>query len=301
VTTAPPLTAIPFRQMLDEAVRQARRHFRRIYPAVAIPMALAAGLLPLAQGFFMRDVMPTTGTRRPPDVSSVVIGASAFGIAFFVFFAVTSVAYGAMFTAVTDALGGREISMRRAWTAVLRPRMLGTMLLFALAVGVGTLFCLLPGLYLGLLFAFTVPVMIEESRFGTAALRRSAELARYNPQRQFDADPRLHVFVTWMVGAMLGYAVTFVIQLPFMVVQQVMVFRDVAGGQRPDPAQMMARMTWLQIPTQMLGMLAQSAVHLYICFGLALIFFDVRQRKEGLDLEAAVADLLERHRRRRLP
>jgi hypothetical protein len=206
-----------------------------------------------------------------------------------------------MFVAATDALSGREVSMRRAWRTMLRPRILGTMALVTLAVGVGSVFCLLPGLYLGLIYAFTLPVMIEEARFGTSAMRRSSELARYNPQRQVDADPRLHVFITFVVGAMLGYTISFVVQLPLIVMQQFLMFRDVAGGQRPDPAQMMARMTWLQVPTQMIGMLTNSAVYLYVCFGLTLLFFDVRQRKEGLDLEAAVAGLIERHRSRREP
>ena len=31
---------MPFRLILDEAIRQARRHFRAIYPSVAIPVAV---------------------------------------------------------------------------------------------------------------------------------------------------------------------------------------------------------------------------------------------------------------------
>jgi hypothetical protein len=206
-----------------------------------------------------------------------------------------------MFTAATDALAGREVSMRRAWRLMMRPRVFGTLLLLGLAVSVGFVFCLLPGIYLGLIWAFTVPVMVTESHFGTRALSRSAELARYNPHRQFDSDPRMHVFITVMVGTMLGYMVNLLIQLPFIAIQQFVMMRDLAGGQKPDPAQLMARLTWIQVPTQMLGMLTNTAVHLYICFGLALLFFDVKQRKEGLDIEAAVASLVERHRARRQP
>jgi hypothetical protein len=39
-------------------------------------------------------------------------------------------------------------------------------------------------------------------------------------------------------------------------------------------------------------MLAQVAVQLYVCFGLVLHYFDVRNRKEGGDLEAAIAGLV---------
>jgi hypothetical protein len=301
MTTSPIVAALPFRQMLDEAVRQARRHFRRIYLAVAIPMALAAGLVPLAQAAFFRTALSSAGGGRVTNMPQVALGVGLFAAAMITLVVVSALSYGAMFVAATDALSGREVSMARAWRTMLRARIFGTVVLVGAAVGVGSVFCLLPGLYLGLLFAFTVPVMVEEARFGTAAMRRSSELARYNPHRHFDADPRLHVFLTLVVGAMLGYAISFAVQLPVMVLQQFIVMRDVAGGQRPDPAQLMVRMTWLQVPAQMIGMFTQCAVYLYICFGLALLFFDVRRRKEGLDLEEAVAGLVERHRARRAP
>ena len=301
--STPPLLApaLPFRQILDEAVRQTRRHFRRIYPAAAIPMALVAGAIPISQALFFRTALAQKGPPRGPEMARMFVGMGAFATVMLAFVVVSVLSYGAMFAAATDALAGREVSMARAWRAMVRPRVLGTQLLVLLAVMVGSFFCILPGLYLGLLLTFTIPVMIEESRFGPSALGRSSELARYNPQRQFDADPRLHVFVTFMVGTMLGYVVSLLVQLPFIVVQQIVVLRDVAGGQRPDPAQVMTRLAWLQVPTQMLGMLTNTAVYLYVCFGLALVFFDVRRRKEGVDLEVAVAALVERHRARRGP
>ena len=99
------------------------------------------------------------------------------------------------------------------------------------------------------------------------------------------------VFVVMFVAGLLGYAANMMVQLPFMVVQQVVLMRQVMGGGRPDPARMMQTMMLLQVPSQVLTALVNAAVHLYSSFGLALLFFDVRQRKEGLDLEVAVARL----------
>lgn len=291
--------SLPFRQMLDEAVRQTRRHFRQIYPYVALPLVLVAGLVPLAQGLFYRDTFQGVAGQKGPALVRMMAGLGLFGLAMLAFMVVFGLSHGAMFAAATDALAGREISMRRAWGLMARPRVFGTLVLLGLAVTVGLALCVLPGVYLGLIYAFTVPVIVAESRFGTAALSRSAELARYNPQRKFDSDPRLHVFITVMVGTMLGYMINLLVQLPFILYQQFVVFRDMAGAQKPDPGEMMARLTWLQIPAQMMGMLTNTAVNLYICFGLALLFFDLKSRKEGLDLEAAVAGLVERHRARR--
>jgi hypothetical protein len=297
---APPLgPGLPFRQMLDEAVRQTRRHFRRIYPYVAIPAALTGGLVPLAQGVFFRDAFVGAGADKPPELARMAGGIGLFAGVMLVYMVVYGLAYGAMFAAATEAVAGREVSMRRAWALVIRPRVLGTLVLVTVAVMFGFLFCVLPGIYLALIYAFTVPVIVTEARGGTDAMSRSSELARYNPQRKFDSDPRLHVFITFLVGTLLGYMVNFFIQLPLMAFQQFVVMREVAGGVKPDPGELMARMAWIQVPTTILGVLTNTAVHLYVAFGVALIFFDLKRRKEGLDLEAAVSRLVARHAARR--
>ena len=43
--------------LLDQAVGVARRNFRAIYPAVAIPVAIASGGFPVVQGLVMQSMM----------------------------------------------------------------------------------------------------------------------------------------------------------------------------------------------------------------------------------------------------
>ncbi len=292
MTSAPDLAQpLSFRVLLDEAARQTRRHFGRIYLPVAVPVALVAGLLPVTQTTMLR----LSSAGAPHDPTPMLAGFFAFAGVAILWFALYLVGYGALLAAAVDALSLRPVSMRRAWLLVLRPRILGTLALGTLASALGTLFCLVPGIYIGLLFSFMLPVMVEEGLHGPAALRRSSTLARYNPQRQLDADPRFKVFVVFFVGALLGYVVNLLVQMPLVVLQEVLVFRDVAGGRHPDPMATMTHLLWLQIPTQVLAMLTKVAINLYVCFGLGLLFFDVKARKEGLDLEAAVARLVERH------
>ena len=45
---------------------------------------------------------------------------------------------------------------------------------------------------------------------------------------------------------------------------------------------------WLQLPGALVGGMAQTAVALYISFGVALLYTDLRRRSEGSDLEAAI-------------
>lgn len=292
-TALPPAQPLPFRLLLDEAVRQTRRHFGRIYPAVAIPLAFLAGLVPLSQWLLFRAHATSAGSG--PSPASTVPGVAALGLVMVAWMTVYFVGYGVLLGAAVDALAQREVLMGRTWLFMLRPRAFGTLLLAAVTTGLGFVLCIVPGIYLGLLFSFTVPVMADEGLFGIGAMRRSAQLARHNPQRGLDADPRFKVFIILFVGTLLGYVVSLTVQLPMMIVQQVMMFRDIAGGQRMDPAVMMARMTWLQVPSQVFSMLANTAVHLYACFGLALLYVDVKRRKEGVDLEAAVARLVKSH------
>jgi hypothetical protein len=63
-------------------------------------------------------------------------------------------------------------------------------------------------------------------------------------------------------------------------------FRSAAEGK--DVAEKMGSWLWLQVPAQFLNALASSAVYLYICFGMSLLFFDTRGRKEGSDLQSDI-------------
>lgn len=277
---------LPLRMILDEAVKRGRRHFREMYLPVALPLACVTGLVPLMQARWMRHMISGR-----PDFSSFSGDMVLFVVGMLIFATVSVLGHLAMTVAAVDAVAGRVVSMGRAWTALLNLRALGTLVLNWLAVLLGSCLCCLPGLYVILLQTLLVPVMVEEGRFGIAALTRSADLARYNPRRTLGDDPRLHVFLILFVGFLLNYAVGFVTQLPAMVIQQVTMFRQVSSGRRTDPGELMASLTWIQVPAGALGALGQVAVQLYVSFGIALLFFEVRHRKEGADLEAAIESL----------
>ena len=56
---------MPFRFLLDEAVWQARRHFRAIYPAIAIPVTILATAVAAGPGGLVRQAQ--AGPRQPGD------------------------------------------------------------------------------------------------------------------------------------------------------------------------------------------------------------------------------------------
>jgi hypothetical protein len=282
---APPL---PLRLLIDEALKYFRAHFFKIYFPVAIPVALLSGLLPLAQMVWFRSL---TGLENSANPFAMLPGLGAFLLVAILVGVVSGLGYTAVQVACVDAISGRPVSMSRAWLTAVRPRVFGTLVLSWLAMTAGLMCCILPGLYVALLFCVVVPVMVAEGTFGTDALGRSYRLMTYNPQQDFGADPRVKAFLILFVGALLGWVLGFLVTLPLVVVQQIMVFRNVAGATRTDPQAMMQGMLWLQIPTQVLATMARLTVSLYVGFGIALLFFDLRRRREGMDLEAAIGSL----------
>jgi hypothetical protein len=278
---------IPFRILIDEAVKWTRRHFRAMYLPVAVPIAIMNGLLPVAQALWFNTAFMA---EQSLDPARMLVGLGAFfGVALLAGI-VWGLGYVALLQAATDVLQGHPVSMSGAWLFTVRPRAFGTSLLVALCVAVGCVFCLLPGVFLGLLFSMIVPVMAAEGMFGMDAITRSAQLVRYNPAGGIGNSPLLKVFLLFFLGYLLSAAVGMAVQLPFVIAQQILIFRAAAEGST-DPAHVMNTAIWLQVPGNMLNALVTTAVQVYMSFALVLFYFDLRRRQEGGDLEAAIQQM----------
>ena len=48
---------IPFRLLIDEAVKWTRRHFRAMYLPVAVPISIVNGLIPVAQALWFSSLL----------------------------------------------------------------------------------------------------------------------------------------------------------------------------------------------------------------------------------------------------
>jgi hypothetical protein len=279
---SPPLS---LKGLLDGALRRLRRHLRELYVPYALPLAIGGGAAVIAQ---MRLTYPPNGSPASPFTPMIVSLAVGFGSAL-----LYGLVYAAMIVAATDVVAGRPTSASRSWRCVLRPRFLGTQVLAGMALIGGLLLCVLPGIYVGLVLSLLVPVMVQESRFGTQALGRSVRLMGHNPRREFSADPRVRSFLLNFAGLLIGWAVSVVIGIPSAIVMFILMFRAAAQGHQADPEALMRQVMWIQVPSNMLGMLVQALVFLYMAFGVALLYADVLKRKEGADLLAAAERLLQ--------
>lgn len=272
---------MPFFLLLDEGLRLTRVHLRAIFPAVGLPVAVTATLAGVVQAVDLQNVFK--GAAPSPFMfwtPQILLVAGLLVL-------LSAVAYVAGQVAALDALAGKQVEMWRAWRFAVRPSVWGTLLLSFLAILISFLFCVLPVFLVAPLLAFAVPVMVEEGRFGPGALSRSAELALFNPSRRLIDHPIVKVLLLMVVSTLISYLAGLLVALPFQLPMFIDFFRKALAGNQ-DVTSVMARWIWLQIPAQFLSSLARTAIYIYTAFGMALLYADVRSRKEGIDLRPEI-------------
>src|SRR6185436_9129275 len=164
----------------------------------------------------------------------------------------------ALTMATADRLLGGHADWREHW-ALLMPRLpllASSVLPAALALAVGFLFFVLPGLVLSFLFLFVIPVVLLEQRSGAAALQRSYHLVRSDWLR----------VALMFVAFGLSYAVA----------------HAVAGWLAPWDALLLQNF---------LGDLLFLLVMPVPLIGIVLLYLDLRRQVEGLDDDHLKAEL----------
>ncbi|MBC7287712.1 MAG: glycerophosphoryl diester phosphodiesterase membrane domain-containing protein [Armatimonadetes bacterium] len=263
-TYPPRLRPLTVAEIVDAAFRLYRRHFGRfvaIAAVVYVPVgfveaAVAAALLASA------GRLATSGQELPANfIAGVGVPAVAIAVVAGIGYLL---AYAAMAVAVSREYLGHEISVAAAysqvWPAV--GALVGAWLLVTILVGMGFILCVIPGIYLAIALIFAVPVVVLEGLGAGAAIGRSMELVR---------GYWFHVFVTMLLlGLIVGiiqvgilWPVTFLITATL-------------GTAFPVAANAL---------TQLISALASMVLFPLTMAGLVIIYYDLRVRKEGFDLQ----------------
>jgi hypothetical protein len=161
--------------------------------------------------------------------------------------------------AVADRLvGGGQAGWREVWGLLARRLVpwFTVAVPAAIVVAFGYVFFYIPGVVLGILFAFISPVVLFERKRGQAALQRSAQLV---------ATDWLRVALMFIVLAVLTWFASWVVNL---VVPRTAVFLG-----------------------SLLGDLAMMVVLPLPVIGLVLLYLDVRAKTDGYTHERLRADL----------
>ncbi len=287
----PRLERGPFLALLDEAVVVARGIFRPIFLPVATAPALVSGLMALVQGTTMRKMFSVS--QAEPDFGPFIGGMALAYLMFFVFFAVRALAGAAMVAGAGWHLRREPVSAGRVWRWAFRGRTLGTLFLGMVFVGLGWMCCVLPGIYLAIVFAVGIPVLFWEEISGYPALARSRQLVLYDPKRRLFSPGMGWVVLAWIATVVLTWGINTAIQLPLTIVQQISMMRHIMGqAQQQVAANPMSLLppwfTAAQVVVTMISTLAQQLVALFSASLFTLLYLRLRGRKEGTDLKQAL-------------
>ena len=246
-------------ELLDRTFSLYRSHFALFVGIIALPHLLVLGLRLLSVGFlFAGGAGAVLGT---------LIWVKVFMLAFLV---ASAASQAATIVAVSQVHLDRPTSVMDSYARV-KGRILaviGIMMGVGIAVGIGFLLLIIPGVILALMWSLTVPVAVLENKGMSESVSRSAELAKGDWGR---------IFVVYLLILVLSIAVSAVIQWP------ILLLIATAKG---------TMVTALgQVAGAVATFIAQCLIGPLMTIALSLIYYDERVRKEAFDLQLMMAAL----------
>jgi hypothetical protein len=297
-------------ELLDRTFTLYRNHFWVFLGIMAIPASFGIPVNYLLLAFQGNTLFAGRPTLTPTP--GLILG---FFAAFFAFaillMLVHSIALAAVTHAVSEGYLGRRATVRDSYRSIqgkfwrlmgvilnIAIRLLGLLLLvFVVIAGVGgalmagvaalggqavvaaatvllVLFVYIFGLvafvYLALRYAVSIPALMLENLGVLAAIRRSVQLTR---------GRRGHIFIAFLLAAIIGYVGFIVFQAPFTIATMVTLMRN---HHLP---------TWLALLASLSGAVGGTVTGSISMIVLVLCYYDTRIRKEAFDLQFMMASL----------
>jgi hypothetical protein len=208
-----------------------------------------------------------------PSTSAGQILAAGLGAGLFVLlltFVLTGIGQAATIFAVSEIYLGRQATIRGAFERVrghLLP-VLGTIFLVGLAVGLGFILLIVPGVILMCRTGVAVPAAALEDLTPGVAFSRSMDLTK---------GFALQMFVILLLAIVLAIGVSMVFTLPFTLLATM-----------PTPHVLPFGLLILQYVGAFIGQVLVAPVQV---IAFSLMYYNLRVRKEGFDLEHLMGSL----------
>jgi hypothetical protein len=244
--------------LLDETFRMYRRHFflfAGISVILSIPLAASAGF-----SFFtvFSVFAQQAASNQAPDLGPTLASLSVVLVLTIVLYPLL---YGAITYAACESALGRPVTFWGALRAAFR-RYLHIIGYFLLILGMSVLFCVFPlWIWIGVRWIVWMPVMFVENLGLGAALGRSWRLVEGRWWRTF-----LILFLMYILVEVVGTALQAFLYLAQLLLQAVLT-------------------SYLSLAIyEAAGILVSALVAPILQIAIVLIYFDLRVRREGLDL-----------------
>ena len=256
--------------VLDETFRMYRRHFL-LFAGVSVVLAIpSAAISGLALGWFSTALSQVSGT---PDLSSFGTVLGALAVAGAVGLVILPFNNGAIVYAASESALGRPVTPGGIVTGILRRYfgLLGYWLLFAITLGLSIALCVVPVvLWIWVFVGWSVvtPVMFVERIGLGAAMGRSWNLVQGRWWRTFVI--LLLMYIVWYVASIALSGFIQVTQVLLMLVMSPFLASALAAAS---------------------GQLVSALVNPVMQIAIVLVYFDLRVRREALDLFSMAARL----------
>jgi hypothetical protein len=250
-------------EVLDRTFTLYREHFPLFAGITALPYLVTLffkfGLLLLEQG-----KIPATSPNLQPGMIGAVLGGALASL--LLLYLMIGVAQSATVAAVSDLYLGRTTSVREAYGQAkgIILTVFAVMILCYLATVVGMIFLIIPGIYLACRLAVSVPVAIVEKDSAVRSMERSMELTKGFAGQMF-LLLLLVGFVSWAVAMVLQAPVMFYAFTSMMAKHQVPL--------------------WVSIYSYLAEYASQVVVGPIGTISASLMYYNLRVRKEGFDIE----------------
>jgi hypothetical protein len=193
------------------------------------------------------------------------------------------------------AIGAETFSDRRSTLGQIFRASVGRFLpaaVSALTVGLcvfaGLLLCCAPAVPIAVLLVLAVPLVMLERRGPFSAIGRSYQLVVDRGPRDLGLESNwVRVFIVGLVTVVVVYVLYSLAGLPVSIGG----FSAAMRGAEPIPTPFgpqFVPLSWL-LPLQLLGAVLQGMVQPLAIIPWTVVYFDIRTRHEGLDLERSVA------------
>ncbi|GGU33660.1 hypothetical protein [Lentzea flava] len=274
-----PLRPLAVGEIVDGAITTMRRYPKLIIGAAAVVAAITQVLGLLVQLPFLDDVVdvatldPNTVTQEQAleQFTGAITGILTGGL-----LSVVLVLFGTVFLSgfvtviVGHAVLGRPVTFAQAWEEF-KPRLLpllGATLLSGLVITVGLVLCIVPGVWLWVLFGLVTPALVLERCGVGTAFGRSKNLVNGAWWRTFGI---------LLLAAVISWVISWIISLPFGLAGAV------STGLSGDPT---AALSAGSLVLSTIGAIIASTITLPFTSAVTvLVYVDRRMRAEGMDIE----------------
>jgi hypothetical protein len=250
-------------EVLDRTFTLYREHFPLFAGITALPylatLAFKFVFLLIEKG----KVLEARSNFDPSIIGAVLLGALGNLLLLCL---VIGVAQSATVAAVSDLYLGRSSGVADAYGQAKGNigTVLGVMVLAYLATIVGAIFFIIPGVYLACRLAVSVPTAIVEKQAVVASMERSMQLTK---------DFAGQMFLLLLLVGFIGWAFAMLLQAPVMV----FAFTSMMAKHQVP--------LWVSIYSYLAEYVSQVIVGPVGTISASLMYYNLRVRKEGFDIQ----------------